>query len=274
MINIDTPSVKDAVTMNSRSPDWPFDKPASPFADIVNRTVFSLYFTIPEPDEHSTSYDRNIYCMGLQDTSYEARTIADTVAAAAEQAGLVLVPRQPSPRMADAVRQLLQTKPGAIFEEIWAAATLAAAADEEMWSAAFATADKVAKAASAAVDDVSRMDTAPAAAEKCCTIDPEVMESLKNYKRVDSPPIHSFQAIVEVMRRLHALKLPPTVHPSVHAMATDPGDFLYRSGFCILPRTATAAMIDTARELAPHAALETIWSSMLAAAEEEMGIAR
>jgi hypothetical protein len=84
----------------------------------------------------------------------------------------VLVPRQPSPRMADAVRQLLQTMPGAIFEEIWAAATLAAAADEEMWSAAFATADKV------------------------------------------------------------------------------------------------------ARELAPHAALETIWSSMLAAAEEEMGIAR
>jgi hypothetical protein len=57
-------------------------------------------------------------------------------------------------------------------------------------------------------------------------------------------------------------------------MAADPGDFLYRSGFCILPRTATATMIDAARELDPHAAPETVWSSMMAAAEEEMGTAR
>jgi hypothetical protein len=147
VINIFTPNLKDIVAMISRSPDWPFDKPDSPFMEFVDRATFSSLFNAPEPDEQAASWGRNAYLYDLQNACYRSRTIADTVAAAAEQAGLMLVPRQPSPRMADAVRQLLQTNPSVPFEEIWAAAALAAAADQEIWAAAFATATEVAKMA-------------------------------------------------------------------------------------------------------------------------------
>jgi cell division septum initiation protein DivIVA len=274
VINIFTPNLKDIMTMTCRSPDWPFDKPNSPFVEFVDRTAFSRFFNVPEPGEQSTSWERNIHQMRLQDACYKARTIADTVAAAAEQAGLVLVPRQPSPRMADAVRQLLQTNPGAPFEEIWATATLAAAADEEIWAAASAAADEVAKTATDTADDVLETATDTIRPDQCFTRHHEIFGDAIDQNETDSPSIHSFQAMFDVFRRSRKLKLPPTVHPLVHALAADPGGFLYRSGFCILPRAATAAMIDAARELGPHAVPETVWSSMMAAAEEEIGTAR
>jgi hypothetical protein len=92
--------------------------------------------------------------------------------------------------------------------------------------------------------------------------------------QMDDDYINSFQAINDVFQRSEKLKLPLTVHPMVHVAAADVGDFIRCSGYCILPRTATAAMIEAARELGPQAAPETVWSSMVAAAEEEMGTAR
>jgi hypothetical protein len=140
VINIDTPNSKDIVTMTFRSLDWPCGKPDSLFGEFVHRATFPCLLDFPQPDEQSTDWKRGMYSMAFEYACFKARTVANTIAAAAEQAGLVFVPRQPSPRMADAMRQLLQTKPGAPFEEVWAVAALAAAADQEIWPPAFAAA--------------------------------------------------------------------------------------------------------------------------------------